>query len=590
MKRNIFVTGFSGTGKTTVGRAAARLLGWRFVDLDEDIEAAAGKPIDAIFASDGEAHFRALESQALLAACVREGQVVSTGGGIVMSGANRKAMAANGAVVCLEASPQTIYARVRAQSVGAGAVVRPMLAADDPMRRIRVLKSQRQLNYTLAHWTVHTDTLSTAQAAHEVVRAFDMLNDDGDEICYRAYPKWMEVRAREMLDDDGSSGTLALSDQSSDKPTALGDAGDTDDTAAVVRASAGDYPIWVGWGILDELGERLKSVIGASTAYIITDDGAHRQARRAQFALEAAGVAAHMFIIPQGETHKTLETAQHIYRWLAERKAERGHAVVAVGGGVVGDLAGFAAATYLRGMPFGQVPTSLLAMMDASIGGKVAVDLPQGKNLVGAFYQPKFVLSDVSALQTLPPRELASGWAEAIKHGLILDEKLLSDFEDQRAEILALEQGVATQIIRRSVAIKANIVSQDERETLGIRILLNYGHTIGHAIEASTSYASLLHGEAVSVGMMGAAYIGEALEMLSTEEVERQRAALRGYGLPLAFADMDIDAVKDAMLSDKKTAGRAIRWVMLDGIGNAVTRNDVPTEFVQDALDRLAAG
>ena len=592
MKRNIFVTGFSGTGKTTVGRAAARLLGWRFVDLDEDIEAAAGKPIDAIFAADGEAHFRALESQALLAACARDGQVVSTGGGIVMSAANRKAMASNGVVVCLEASPETIYARVRAQSEGADAVVRPMLAADDPMRRIRVLKSQRQLNYTLAHWTVHTDTLSTAQAAHEVARAFDILNDDGDEICYRAYPKWMEVRAREMLDDDGGNGALALSNEPSAKPAAIGDAGDTDDTAAVVRTSAGDYPVWVGWGILDELGDRMKSALGASvsTAYIITDEGAHRQARRAQFSLEAAGVAAHMFIMPQGETNKTLETAQLIYRWLAERKAERGHAVVAVGGGVVGDLAGFAAATYLRGMPFAQIPTSLLAMMDASIGGKVAVDLPQGKNLVGAFYQPKFVLSDVSALRTLSRRDLASGWAEAIKHGLILDEQLLSDFEDQRAPILALERDVATQIIRRSVAIKANIVSQDERETLGIRILLNYGHTIGHAIEAATGYGRFLHGEAVSVGMMGAAYIGEALGMLSAAEVDRQRAALRGYGLPLAFADMDIDAVKDAMQSDKKTAGRAIRWVMLDGIGNAVTRNDVPPEMAQDALERLAAG
>lgn len=592
MKRNIFVTGFSGTGKTTVGREAARLLGWRFVDLDEDIEAAAGKPIDAIFAADGEGRFRALESQALLAACAREGQVVSTGGGIVMSAENRKAMAANGVVVCLEAAPQTIYARVQAQSEGECAVVRPMLAADDPMRRIRLLKSQRQLNYTLAHWTVHTDTLSAAQAAHEVVRAFDILNDDGDEICYRAYPKWMEVRAREMLDDESGNGALALSNGSLGKSTVLGGDGDTDDTAAVVRASAGDYPVWVGWGILDELGERLKSAMGASvsTAYIITDEGAHRQARRAQFALEAAGVAAHMFIMPQGETHKTLETAQHIYRWLAERKAERGHAVVAVGGGVVGDLAGFAAATYLRGMPFAQIPTSLLAMMDASIGGKVAVDLPQGKNLVGAFYQPKFVLSDVSALRTLQPRELASGWAEAIKHGLILDEPLLSDFEDQRASILALERDVATQIIRRSVAIKANIVSQDERETLGIRILLNYGHTIGHAIEAATGYGRFLHGEAVSVGMMGAAYIGQALGMLSAADVERQRAALYGYGLPLAFAGMDIDAVKAAMLSDKKTAGRAIRWVMLDGIGNAVTRNDVPPEFAQDALERLAAG
>ena len=586
MKPNIFITGFSGTGKTTVGRTAARLLDWRFVDLDERIEAAAGISIDAIFAQYGEPRFRALETQALLAACQSDRQVISTGGGVITADANREAMSANGAIVCLEASPETIYARVLAQNQGDHALVRPMLADADPMQRIRVLKAQRQFHYTLAHWTVHTDRLSPAQAAHEVVRAFDILNDesDGDEICYRAYPKWMEAREQEMANSNGNPAAAAppATQPASDQPSAH-------DLAATVRTSQGDYPVWVGWGILDELGERAQSLLDASVAYIITDEGVQSQARRAQFALEAAGIAAHMFIMPAGETHKTLETAQFIYRWLAERKAERGHLVVAVGGGVVGDLAGFAAATYLRGMPLAQIPTSLLAMMDASIGGKVAVDLPQGKNLVGAFYQPKFVLADVSALQTLPPRELTSGWAEAIKHGLILDAELLADFERRSQPILALERDIATNIIRRSVAAKANIVSQDERETLGIRILLNYGHTIGHAIESSTGYSRLLHGEAVSIGMMGAAYIGESLGMLSPDEVARQRALLDAYGLPLSFPDMDIPAVNDAMLSDKKTAGRSIRWVMLDGISNAVTRNDVPPNLVQDALNRLAA-
>ncbi len=585
MKPNIFLTGFSGAGKTTVGREAARLLGWRFVDLDERIESAAEMPIDAIFAQYGEPRFRAMETQALLDACQGERQVVSTGGGIITADANREAMAANGAVVCLEAAPETIYERVRAQSEGDEALVRPMLAHSDPMRRIRVLKAQRQFHYTLAHWTVHTDRLSPAQAAREVVRAFDILNDDGDtdEICYRAYPKWMEARAQEMANSNGDQATNATAQQpANDQPYAA-------DLAATVRTSQGDYPVWVGWGILDELGERVKSVLDASVAYVITDEGVQSQARRAQFALESAGIAAHMFIMPAGETHKTLETAQFIYRWLAERKAERGHLVVAVGGGVVGDLAGFAAATYLRGMPLAQIPTSLLAMMDASIGGKVAVDLPQGKNLVGAFYQPKFVLADVSALQTLPPRELTSGWAEAIKHGLIMDADLLADFERRSQPILALERDIATNIIRRSVAVKANVVSQDERETLGIRILLNYGHTIGHAIESSTGYSRLLHGEAVSIGMMGAAYIGESLGMLSPAEVDRQRGLLAEYGLPLSFPDMDIPAVNAAMLSDKKTAGRSIRWVMLDGISNAVTRSDIPTNLVQDALNRLAA-
>ena len=202
MTPNIFLTGFSGTGKTTIGREAARILGWRFVDLDERVENAAGKSIDAIFAEHGEPHFRAIESQTLLAACKDAHQVVSTGGGIAESADNRAAMMQHGTVVCLEASPETIYERVFAQSVGDDAVVRPMLAADDPLQRIRSLKSQRQLNYTLAHWTVHTDILTPEQAAHEVVRAFDILNDEKDGICLRAYPDWMRQRANDLQDQD----------------------------------------------------------------------------------------------------------------------------------------------------------------------------------------------------------------------------------------------------------------------------------------------------------------------------------------------------------------------------------------------------
>jgi shikimate kinase/3-dehydroquinate synthase len=547
IKQNIFITGFSGSGKTTVSREVARRMGWAFIDLDDEIERAAGKPIEDIFAECGEPHFRQMEHEVLADACKSERQVISTGGGIIMEQRNRDLMECNGIIVCLEARPETIYERLEMQKAE-GPIVRPMLTASDPLERIRVLKFQRQFNYTLAHWTVHTDSLTPVEAAEEAIRAWKLI----------------------------------MNKTSSQPAQHYGD------LAAVVRTSSGDYPIWVGWGILSELGERVKRILSPQAAYIISDEGVYRQARRAQMAMESAGIPAHMFMMPPGEQHKTLETAQQLYRWLAERRAERGHLVLAVGGGVVGDLAGFVAATYLRGMPFAQVPTSLLAMMDASIGGKVAVDLPQGKNLVGAFYQPRFVLADVTTLQTLPRRELTSGWAEAIKHGLIMDEALLSDFERHKEEVQRLDQDIATDIIRRSVAIKANVVSQDERETLGIRILLNYGHTIGHALEAATGYGSLLHGEAVSIGMMGAAYIAHAMGMLSAEEVERQRAVLESFDLPLSCGEIDLEAVKQAMLSDKKTAGRAIRWVLLDGIGNAVTRNDVPPELVQDTLRRLA--
>ena len=548
MKSNIFITGFSGSGKTTVGRIVARRLGWRFVDIDDVISGDEGVSIATIFAELGERHFRRLERDRLSALAQGAKQVISTGGGVPVDRRNRRVMDSNGVIVCMEARPETIQRRLERQAAEEEhPVVRPMLAAADPAERIRTLKEERQPSYSLAHWTVHTDNLTPEQAADEVVRGWEALARSGGGADRREDP----------------------------------------DLAAVVNTSSGDYPVWVGWDTLQRIGEIVEERLSPGTAYIVTDEGVFRQARRVQAALESSGVPSHMLLLPPGERSKTLQSVQHVYGWLAGRKAERSDLVLAVGGGVVGDLAGFVAATYLRGMPFAQVPTSMLAMMDASVGGKVAVDLPDGKNLVGAFYQPKFVLADVQALQTLPLRELVSGWAEAVKHGLILDSDLFADFEERGESLLALEQEVATDVIRRSVAIKADVVSKDERETLGIRMLLNYGHTIGHAIESATGYDRFLHGEAVSVGMMGAAYIGTAMGMMSDDEVERQQAVLSGIGLPLKCPGVDPEAVSNAMLSDKKVVGGALRWVLLEEIGRASVRNDVPPELVRETLTRL---
>ena len=359
----------------------------------------------------------------------------------------------------------------------------------------------------------------------------------------------------------------------------------TSDLAAEVETTGGNYPVWVGWGILDDIGKKTKEYLSPSCVYIITDESILEHARKVQISMEKSGIASHMYIVPPGESSKTLETVQQIYSWLAGRKAERRHLIVAVGGGVIGDMAGFVAATYLRGMPFVQVPTTLLAMMDASIGGKVAVDLPQGKNLVGAFYQPKFVLSDVETLVSLPERELNSGWAEAIKHGLILDEDLLGIFENRVDEVRSLDRDIATEIIRKSVAIKANVVSRDERETLGIRILLNYGHTIGHAIESSTGYTKYLHGEAVSIGMMAAAKIGQFVGVLREEEVIRQEDVLKSYGLPVRAQGLVAEEIIEATTSDKKTSDGIVNWVLLNGLGNAVIDNNIPINHVLDAVN-----
>ena len=388
---------------------------------------------------------------------------------------------------------------------------------------------------------------------------------------------------------------------------------------AIVTHSGGSYPIYVGMGFLDELGDRVVDLGIKGPVYIISDDHVFSlYGRRAQGSLHRSGIEAHCFIIPAGEGSKSLELAEGIYKWLAERRAERGHAVIAVGGGVVGDLAGFVAATFLRGMPFIQVPTSMAAMVDASVGGKVAVNLPQGKNLVGAFYQPQMVLADVAALSTLGKRELAEGWAEAIKLGLVLDAELFDIFEehaedmatvasfatvgatvgatagatagemsgpeDDSAGMRAVKDDVSTEVIRRSVAIKARVVSEDERDTLGRRIFLNYGHTIGHALETATGYDQYLHGEAVSVGMMAAAIISQRMGLISEDLVQRQRRLLERFDLPTAAPGVGPEGVLEAMSMDKKTEGGSIKWVLLEGLGKGVVRRDVPAQLVQDTV------
>ena len=357
------------------------------------------------------------------------------------------------------------------------------------------------------------------------------------------------------------------------------------DQAAVVHHSGGSYPVVAGWGLLEQLGGRLSELGIKSPAYIITDENVMRPyGRMAQLALQRRGIAAHCFIIPPGEPSKNFQLAQAIYQWLVGLRAERGQAIIAVGGGVVGDLAGFVAATFLRGVPFVQVPTSMAAMVDASIGGKVAINLPQGKNLVGAFYQPQAVLADVQTLSTLGKRELAEGWAEAIKHGLILDAGLVDVFEEHAEALMEVEPEISTQVIRWSMAIKADVVGQDERETLGVRILLNYGHTIGHALEASTEYGRFMHGEGVSIGMMGAAQMGQRMGMIPQSVVDRQRRLLERFGLPIRAEGVPLDSIRQAMALDKKTEGGANRWVMLEEVGRATVRRDVPTDLVEETL------
>jgi len=254
---------------------------------------------------------------------------------------------------------------------------------------------------------------------------------------------------------------------------------------------------------------------------------------------------------------------------------------------VVGDLAGFVAATYLRGIPLVQVPTSLLAMVDASIGGKVAVDHREGKNLIGAFHQPRLVFADVATLQTLPERELTSGWAEVIKHALIMDSELLALLEKRAEDLRALQPAITTQVVRRSMALKAQVVAEDERETTGRRSILNYGHTVGHGLESATGYGVLLHGEAVALGMIAAAEVGEAMGVTPPGLLDRPKRLLERFGLPVRIRGVAIEAVLKAISFDKKTSDKSVRWVLLRDVGRPVIHNDVPLPLVRQVIEGM---
>ena len=356
-----------------------------------------------------------------------------------------------------------------------------------------------------------------------------------------------------------------------------------------VTAENGPYDIVCRWGALDDLGALMRERGLASAAFVVSDESvAPLFAERALKSLSAAGFRPEIRSVAAGEASKNLDNARALYDWLLEHRAERASAIVALGGGVVGDLAGFVAATYLRGVPFVQAPTSLLAMVDASIGGKVGVDHPRGKNLIGAFYPPRLVVQDTSALASLPPRALREGFAEIIKHGLLLDAPMLDALERDADRLLAIDPKAITEIVARNAAIKASIVSEDEREG-GRRILLNYGHTVGHAIESASGYRAIRHGEAISAGMMAAAEIGRQIGVTPASIGERQALLFERYGLPLRHPGLDVDAVIAAVSHDKKIAAGRVRWVLLEDFARPVVRDDVPAGIIRTAVANILA-
>ena len=350
--------------------------------------------------------------------------------------------------------------------------------------------------------------------------------------------------------------------------------------AVNVELAERGYPVLIGAGTLAGLGAAVKARTGAQRAFVISvPPVAKRYAARVERSLAAAGLRTKRFIVPDGERSKNLRQAEKLYDALLAAQADRSCVLIALGGGVVGDLTGFVAATLLRGVDFVQVPTSLLAMIDSSVGGKTGVNVKRGKNLVGAFHQPKLVWIDAATLRTLPRRELLAGLAEGIKHAAIRDAELFAAIERDLARLLALDPEVLLPFLARNVAIKAGVVARDERES-GERMLLNFGHTLGHAVEALAQYRGVLHGEAVAMGMAFAARRSEELGLAAPGTAARVVSLLTRAGLPVELPERPRKAYLAAVASDKKKRGERIRFVALREIGRAETTALLPSEIL----------
>lgn len=344
------------------------------------------------------------------------------------------------------------------------------------------------------------------------------------------------------------------------------------------------YPIFIQSGCLTRVGDDLASRKVAKRYGVIADDRvAELYGKQLLESLKRAGCAAKLFVFAHGEASKTLQTVGELASQLARAGFDRQDGLIALGGGVTGDITGFLASSYMRGIPFVQVPTSLLAQVDSSVGGKTGVDIPEGKNLVGAFYQPKAVYIDITVLSTLPRQEFLGGLAEVIKYGVIRDAGFFAFLEHKRDGILSLDPALLAEMIGTCCRIKAAVVASDEREG-GLRKILNYGHTIGHAVEAASSF-TIIHGFAVAIGMAAATRLAAKNGILSEQDRDRIVALIAGYGLPLAVPpDLDRTALKAYLKTDKKAMGGRVFYILPDSIGHTKITDDIPEAQLDEVL------
>jgi 3-dehydroquinate synthase len=570
--RSIVLIGMMGAGKSTIGRRLAARLRMPFLDADTEIEAAASMSIPEIFETRGEAYFRDGEVRVIARLLNSGPAVIATGGGAFMREETRQRINNQAVSIWLKADAEVIMKRVRRRAD------RPLLQTDDPAATVNRLLEAREPVYQGADLTILSRDVPHDRIVDECLDALH------DRLCRKLCSGGPKNDAND--DHNGYNGR-------NERHAMTAPLNHSDPITVDVALGDRAYDIIIGRDVLQSLGARVAALRpGVRTAIVTDRTVAKHWLEPTQASLVAAGVAASHVVVDEGEGSKTYAGLEKVSEALIAAKIERNDLVIALGGGVVGDLAGFAAAILRRGVDFVQVPTSLLAQVDSSVGGKTGINSPQGKNLLGAFHQPVLVIADTSVLDTLSPRQFRAGYAEVAKYGVLGDEAFFAWLETNHAGIFsggaAREHAIAT-----SCRAKAAIVARDERET-GERALLNLGHTFGHALEAATGFSDrLFHGEGVSVGMVLAAEFSAQLGMISPAAAARIERHLASVGLPTHLQDIagfaqeglaDADTLMALMAQDKKVKRGKLTFILLEAVGRAAIANDVEPSLVRDFL------
>lgn len=551
-RRSIVLVGLMGVGKTSIGKALAKRLDLPFVDSDAVIEATSGRSIKEIFARRGEAWFRRREHETIRDLLVGEPLVLSTGGGAFMDARTRACARQHGVSVWLRADIRLLAKRLEKR-----ASERPLLRGGDPLEVLKRLAHEREDAYAAADIATESRSIPKEQVVENIIAAVKKL------------------RRRQGKSPHGDN--------------AKRQGGEKKAQRAHIALGARSYDIFIGPGLLADIGAYLSPLLRRRRVWVVADEKVAALHLPALFeGLAHAKIAAEVAQVPPGEESKSFPRLRRLVEGFLDTGIERGDMVLAFGGGVVGDLAGCAAGLALRGVRFTQIPTTLLAQVDSSVGGKTGINVARGKNLVGLFHQPSLVLADTALLATLPPREMRAGYAEVVKYAFIQDASLFARLAHSAPDILSGDRQALAWAVWESCRAKADIVSADEREG-GRRALLNFGHSFGHALEQAAGYdGRLLHGEAVSIGMCLAFDFSHRLGICSRKDAQRARAHLEAAGLPTQANQLDFlpsaDDMVDLMRRDKKSKDGQLTLILARAIGDCFRAEAVDAAALRDFL------